>query len=472
MLVRRNILRFDVPMPTHSFSDKRLHYFVNSLIPFSRASVSSATGGLLQRLLRFGSEEEVYGLEFLEMLNAVTAVFSDLDPYFSRGHATMDDRLAKELLVELMVSIGDDAKLRGAGLTSSSGNRNIEEAIGQHLAQMHEGPLDAETYERLGTVQDLLTFSLMLPYLPSYVQQDMRGLTAALDQAVHDVLGPGLTAQEVKAFAAALAQRERKGRRTYHAAEVPGKYDPLVLTPRRLTESSLEHLYWFPPFLIQRGPDDYQSVVVERPFVWLKKKEREFIVSVEKRHPNVTGDSVEELLKEYLIHRMLAFDETPPSGFLGVSKPHPRHFSRAEASVSRSRNSREDIFAVLRDPNQPSIEIDLVAHHPEGFSIMAEVKFVTRYENAEASYYSGDHKKEAERDRLLNLSSYLNEHRERKAEFAVPRDNEIVPVFITNAVGPLFADRDGVVKACPLEVMLVEPFYRLVSANASEIPPP
>lgn len=452
-----------------SFSDKRLHYFVNSIIPFSRASVHSATGGLLKRLSRFGSEEEVYSLEFLEMLNGVTAVFADLDPYFSRGHATMDDSLAKGLLAELLASIGDDAKLRGAGLTSSLSNRAIEESPVQHLAHMHEAPLDAETYERLGTVQDLLTFSLMLPYLPSYGQQDMDGLTAALDQAVREVLGPGLTAQDVQLFASTLAEREMKGRRTYRFADIPVKYQPLMLTPRRLIESSLEHLYWFPPFLIQRGPDDYQSIVVERPFVWLKKKEIEFVDSVKKRHPNLTGDSVEELLKEYLVHRMLVFDETPPSGFLEISKPHPRHFSSAEASVHRSRNSRKDIFAVLRDPNQPSIEIDLVAHHPEGFSIMAEVKFVTRYENAEAYYYRGDHRKEAERDRLLNLSRYLNGHRERKAEFAIPRDNHIVPIFITNGVGPLFADQDGVVKACPLEVMLVEPFYRLVTASVTGV---
>ncbi len=459
------------PMTGHSFGDNRLLYFVNAIVPFSRTSVSSATREVLQRLSPFGDDEEVYGVLFLEMLNTVTSVFSDLDPYFSRGHATMGDRLLENLLAELMRNLGEDAKLRGAGLTASLETPSVEDTIRLQMPQLHEGLLDAQTYERWQTVQDLLTFSLMLPYLPPYVQRDMEDLPRALDQAVQEALGPSLTAWDIRKLAATLLEKKRQGQGTVRpASDDLEKYAPLVLTPQRLFKSTLEHLYRFPPFLIKIGPEEYATIVVEQPFVWLKKKEMEFIASVKLRHPNLAGDSLEELLKEYLIHRKLVFDPTPPTGLLEVAKPHPLHFAWAKASMRRSRNSREDIFAVLRDPNQPSIEIDLVANHPDGFSILGEVKFVTRYENAKAYYYKGDHEKEAERDRLLNLSSYLNANPDRKAEFMIPQDSRVVPVFITNAVGPLFADPDGVVKACPLEVMLVEPFHRLVSANASGVP--
>jgi len=215
--------------------------------------------------------------------------------------------------------------------------------------------------------------------------------------------------------------------------------------------------------------DEYATFVPEQPFLFLRMKELEFLDSVKRKYTNVTGDTVEVLLREYLESRQLVLEERLPSGLVGVKKSHPCHFEEAFASRRFSRRTREDIFAVLPDPAQERIELDLLANHTVGFSVIGEVKYVTRYANAEEYYYEGSDDKDAERDRLLNLSKYLNEHPNRRQALGIPRRNVVVPVFITNAIGPLFADTDGVVKACPLEVLQVQPFFDLAIAQAEEI---
>ena len=130
--------------------------------------------------------------------------------------------------------------------------------------------------------------------------------------------------------------------------------------------------------------------------------------------------------------------------------------------IRLARSTREDIFAILRNPNKRELQVDIVANHAEGFSVLAESKFVTSYANAEAYYYQGSAAKEAERARLLKLTGFLNANPGRKSVFDIPKPNPVVPVFITNAIGPLFPVNDGVVKTSPFEVMRVEPFYRLV----------
>ncbi len=450
------------------FRDRRLHFLVNSIIPFSRESVTSAVGEVWRAKLPFGPEEEIYGLSFLSMVNAVTDMFSGLDRYFARGPSRMDIKLVADLLETLLLQLSDKAKLSGAGLTSSLDVDSADEVMQAELALLHENLLSPDEYDRLQAVQDVLTLNLI--HLPHYVQSDFMGLEQAVDQAIRKSLGPGFTRDDLTKLAMALTECKRQGLDWVRPQkDVLTKYRHLVLTPQLLFDTTLEHLYQFPPFLIQSGHREYSLIVVEQPFVWIKRTEIEFIKSVKRHYPNVTGDSLEKLLKEYLIRRKLVLDNSPPLGMMEVESPHPNHFQNAQESLRISRNTREDIFAVLRNPQQAEIEIDLVANHSEGFSIIGETKYVTRYKNAETHYYQGSAEKEPERDRLQKLSDYLNHHPSRKTEFGIPEGNIVVPVFITNAVGPLFADRDGVVKACPMEVMKVEPFYRLVKTGAERI---
>jgi hypothetical protein len=174
---------------------------------------------------------------------------------------------------------------------------------------------------------------------------------------------------------------------------------------------------------------------------------------------------MEKIIADFLTRQQLVMDEVPPPGYRAIVQVHPHHFASAQ-SVKLSRNTREDIFAVLANPDQPYLEVDLVANHPEGFSVLGECKFVTSYANAERYYYYGSDQKEAEQTRLLNLVRFLNAKPLRKDQFGIPESNRVVPIFICNAVGALFADVDDVVKATPFEVMQVEPFYQLVSEQA------
>jgi len=424
--------------------------------------VSKATRDLLQGRSPFGSEEEVYGLTFLEMLNAITELFSAIDPYFNRGPGDIGTEVVGELLTRLMHDLGDEARLAGAGLTSSLSNVRTEEELERQHARLHSEVLASRDYERLQAVQDILTYSLMKPYLPDYVQEDLKTMPKVVDRAIKSRLGPHFGRQELGSLAKAITEASRThGNVLTGTEEELQKYGPMVLTPRSFFGSTLEQLYEFPPFLIQRDVNEFACIVVEQAFVWVRKTELAFIDALKRRHPNVSGDSVERILAEFLTKQQLLMDDEPPSGLEAVVKAHPHHFDTA-GSVRLSRNTREDIFAVLGDPNQPELQVDLVANHRDGFSAFGESKFVTSYPNAERYYYQGSDDKEAEQTRLLNLTKFLNSHPRRKAEFGIPESNPVVPVFITNAVGPLFADNDGVTKATPFEVMKVEPFYALV----------
>lgn len=438
------------------------------MIPFSSESVHAAIGRAWKGRHQLGREEEIYGLTFLAMLNVVTSRFSLLDKYFARGPGTAGKDFVEDLLSYLLSQLPSSARLAGAGVTSSLRVEQAMTALREEMAQLHTHRMTSEQYARLWTVQDVLTLSLISPYLPSYVRSELAKLDTVVNKAIEERLGPGFGRDDLRKLAVALRELERRGWDWVRPqADVLARYRRLVLKANRLFETSLEHLYLFPPFLVEGPNNEYAIIPSEQPFLWIKQRELEFIDSVRQQHSNVTGDSLERLLEEYLFRRQLVLDNEPPLGLVEVERRHAHHFSSARSSVRLSRNTREDIFSVLKDPYKPEIEIDLLANHPDGFSIIGEVKWVTRYENAETAYYVGTDNKEAERDRLLALSHYLTRNPARKSAFSIPPRNTVIPVFITNAVGPFFADANGVVKACPLEVMEVEPFYRLLKEHSS-----
>jgi hypothetical protein len=436
---------------------------VNSVVPFSRESVSEAIDILWRARDPFGAEEEVYALTFLQVINVTTDRFSLLDPYFTRGPSQMTPDVALDLAHDVISQLPAEAKLAGAGVTSSLNSDDILPALERTMARMHTEPLSHLEYGRLEAVQNLLALSLLLPYLPKYVRRDLEKMRRLLDAAVEKRLGPGITRHDLQALASVVEtlRMERGWNWVRPQTDIRTKYRSLILTPQDLRERSLEDLYVFPPFFVAGPNEEYATIVPEQPFLWLRLKELRFLDEIKRNHPNVTGDTVEILLKEYLEKKQLVPDTSLPSGMIGVNRLNLHHFATVYARKTFARNSREDIFSVLRNPLQKTLELDLVATHNEGFSIIGEVKFVTSYEKAEEHYYRGSDDKEAERDRLLKLADFLNRHPERKEALLLPQDRAVIPVFVTNAVGPLFADSDGIVKACPLEVMLVEPFYQL-----------
>ncbi len=455
----------------HAFREPRLRYYVNSIVPFSRDSVSESIGTLWRDRDPFGAEEEIYALTFLQFLNVTTDRFSLIDPYFTRGTAPVTPEFVLELAHELISQLSIDARLAGAAVTSSLRSDEMLPALERIMARMHSVHLSRAEYEQLEGVQNLLALSLLLPYLPRYVRDDLEKMRRLLDKEVETHLGPGITRRDLQAMAIAVEtlRRDRGRKWVRPQPDVQTKYRRLILTPQDLFERDLEDLYIFPPFLIAGPNEEYATIVPEQTFLWLRLKELRFLEQVRQRHSNVTGDTVEILLKEYLETKQLVPDTWLPDGMVGRVQPHPHHFEKVYARKRFARNSRQDIFGVLRNPLQPTLELDLVATHTEGFSILGEVKFVTSYEKAEEYYYQGSDDKEPERDRLLKLAGFLNRHPDRKAAFLLPNSRPVIPVFVTNAVGKLFADSDGIIKACPLEVMLVEPFYLLLKARLDEV---
>lgn len=454
-----------------AFRDARLRYFVNSIIPFSRESVSEVISSLWRERDPFGAEEEIYALTFLQVLNVSTDRFSLMDPYFARGPVDMSRDIAYHLACELVSQLPDDAKLAGAGVTSSLDSGDMLPALEKIMARMHIERLSEIEYRRIEAVQNLVALGLLLPYLPKYVRRDVEKMRQSLDAAVEERLGPGITRRDLQAIAMAVETlRKEKGWKWVRPqVDVRTKYRNLILTPHELRQRSLEDLYVFPPFFVKGPDEEYATIVPEQPFLWLRLKELRFLEEIKHKHPNVTGDTIEVLLKEYLVRKQLVPDDSLAPGMVGLDRPHEHHFAEARARKTFARNSREDVFSVLRNPLQETLELDLVATHTEGFSIIGEVKFVTSYQKAEDYYYRGSGDKEPERDRLLKLTSFLNQHPQRKPTLSLPEDRLVIPAFVTNAVGPLFAVSDGIVKACPLEVMLVEPFYRLARDKLDQI---
>jgi len=454
------------------FRDDRVRYFVNSIIPFSRESVSDAISSLWRERDPFGAEEEIYALTFLQMLNVTSDRFSLMDPYFTRGPGHMSGEMAYDLASEVVSRLPDDARLAGAGVTSSLDSGDILPALEKIMARMHTERLSEIEYRRIEAVQNLLALSLLLPYLPKYVRRDVEKMRQSLDAAVEERLGPGITRRDFEAIGMAVEtlRKERGWDWVRPQVDVQTKYRNLILTPQELRQRSLEDLYVFPPFFVKGPNEEYATIVPEQPFLWLRLKELRFLDEIKHTHPNVTGDTTEILLKEYLVRRQLVPDDSLAPGMVGLDRPHEHHFAEVRARKTFKRNSREDVFSVLRTPLQETLELDLVGTHTEGFSIIGEVKFVTSYQKAEDHYYQGSRGKEPEHDRLLKLARFLNQHPERKKTLSLPENRVIIPVFVTNAVGPLFAVSDGIIKACPLEVMLVEPFYRLVRDRLDQIP--
>ena len=186
------------------FRDARLRYFVNSIIPFSRESVSDAISSLWRERDPFGAEEEIYALTFLQVLNVTTDRFSLMDPYFTRGPVHMSRDIAHDLACELVSQLPDDAKLAGAGVTSSLNSGNVLPAMEKVMARMHTERLSEVEYRRIEAVQNLLALSLLLPYLPKYVRRDVEKMRQSLDTAVEERLGPGVTRRDLQAIAMAV----------------------------------------------------------------------------------------------------------------------------------------------------------------------------------------------------------------------------------------------------------------------------
>lgn len=187
------------------------------------------------------------------------------------------------------------------------------------------------------------------------------------------------------------------------------------------------------------------------------------------QHPNLDGDSMENLIKVYLKDKTKLFDHK--LGDLGdLSEIRPHHFVDT-FSKKLYKEDFPELFDRLdrADKYSEYIEIDVIANHSEGFSVIIESKYCLNYENAEKYYFEGTQNKGSEQRRLKVLYTCLENHPDKKELLDIPLNNRIVPVFVINKVGNLFQEQDDILKVVPLEIMFSDQFYELVKRYLGKI---
>jgi len=448
-----------------------MEFVTDQLKQFDYSSVSDQLGKLVRTFPGIVRDESYCMWQLLVYLNFAISLFSKYDSWFKRKESTarFDAILKLHDWLLKYVKIGID--MSRYVLFTTGPVDEIPSQIEIFLDRLRKESLSQEEYDHLQYICDVICEVYVVPNLPSYRRAGLPSINELLDLVVSENIGK-LEYDDIRALGHLIWEKTKKGE--YHVTLVDDKernlqriVTPFTLTPNRLREIDLAKLLIVPPMFFLEANGNYRIHSSKNVFIYIRHLVSQKIAGFKEKYSNIEGDSMERTIRKFLTDRTLQFSRQRID-FLRVPGKQANHFDHA-GSTTISRKDIPDLFELFdrSDRFKPEIEIDLVAHHKKGFSVILESKYTLQYDNLHKYYYEGTDRKMAEGKRLKVISGFLNDNPNFKRLLGIPNGNLVIPVFATNLVGDLFLDDDGVIKVLPFDIMKLGRFLDMIQEYAT-----
>ena len=383
-------------------------------------------------------------------LNFAVGAFSEYDKRFARGSGKATKFDVGRLVLYISKNIKLSGRLSKCALSFGIDPGLFDLRLETLLSRMHTERLKNSDYAWLNDLTDSLLGGILVFYLPNYRRANLPTTKELLDQCANEEYG--LSYDDLRTIKYLVNLRIAKGRNFIGRLEDAPTwklFDKFILEPDRLVESTIDQLVARQPTLFLNHQGEFRLHYFARPLLVVRCLALERIRGFERRYTNIEGDSLELFLQDYLgritarfIPEVVDF-ETKSLKQFGVL-----------SHVIVRRKDVPELFNLLPDPEKPELEVDLVANHDTGYSIIFESKFCSHPGRARKYYLTGIGESMAVQKRLRAIVSFLFENPKYRKLFGIPAGNRILGAFVTNQHGPYFNSDDGILKVSVWEVYL------------------
>ena len=455
-----------------SFKDYSVFKTVQTLKKFTYTSVSDRLGELKDAFPTIIHDESLTMWQLLVVLNYAVSEFSLYDNSFERSNNTATSKEISELHSWLIKKVKIGFNMRDYVMHTSGPIEGVKSEIDASLARLHRKEMSDEEYHKLQYLCDVLSEISIVTSLPTYKKARLPSLEQIRDRVINRFVG-NLTHEELLALNLVIRSKQQQGIRD---VEIVGDGNlrrimtPFVLNPTLLKQKTARELVLLPPMFFLTKDGKYRIHLARDILVYVRHLVSQEMEGIKKKHSNIEGDSMESLVRAYLTSKTMQFS-IKDVDYITLTKKQDSHFDLAVSKRIKKSDVRK-LFDAFDKPDRekPYIQIDVVAHHKRGFSAIFESKYAFSYENVHRYYCEGTDDKMAEGKRLRIISEFLNKNPKYKKVFDIPEKDIVVPVFVTNRVGKLFIDDDGVIKVVPFEILelgkLLDLIVGLIKQNA------
>ena len=426
----------------------------------------------------------------INTLNMIIRQFQGFCPYFAYEYEPMDEKNIEAIYDFLQDKVEFPEIDKTSMQITETGPKLIKEifeSVITEIEQVRKGELKDISAKSKEILNVFFTNRLM-NHLPSYKRlrsfvRDNR----ILQQVINDEL-LGIDPQKMSVLIHGYVAKLKFNYQCIDE-EMRKEFREFVLEPDDIFAKKLEHLAKNPPIFIlasdlgQIGKYFIPPTEQLRPILQnLRAVYTSLILQEGERLSSLLGDALEIMIERYLSNYHAEFlCNLPPNhpyysvkrySLITLTDKQPFHFKIVQKRVKVHKKTFPELFSHLDniEKDKPWIELDIVATHSNGISIIAESKFSLSSENLKEYYYNGTDKKMAEGKRLKVISDFFNNNPEKKPLIRVPPINTIVPIFITNYIGEFFADtEDGVLKINLLEIFFPKIFLNRVKTFSTTV---
>lgn len=330
------------------------------------------------------------------------------------------------------------------------------------LSRVHKETLQDGEYKWLNGVTSSLAGSLLLYSLPVFQGKKLPTTGELLERASKDTYGLGFlelrTLQQV--VKTKLAELGRNSFVTLQGEPMWRLAKNFILDNDILRSRKLEELLMYQPTFFLNHEGQFRLHVFLRPIVFVHCMANREMLAVAKKYSNVEGASFEGFIHSFLTQRVGRFEAETYD--LKIVRESNQGFSFYPNQIIQKQDAPE-LFAKLTDPSKPSIEIDGVANHESGYSVILESKYCEHPTSSRRYYINGKGESWAVQPTLKEILQFLKDKPDEKALLKIPVENKVYGGYVTNQHGPYFALQDGIIKVSPLEIALEGEFHQLFS---------
>jgi len=443
------------------FKDEKIAHVIHKIREFNPGSFMQELGKYDKKVLSTIEADrgnKILSWMILVELNFAVLVFGSYDQRFRRGlrRAKYDD------IAQLIEGISNEIRLpfelSKYALFFGTPPESLESRLYGILDKLHKNELQNSEYDWLNYLSFCLAGTFLLFSLKWYQKLGLPNLKQLLDRAA-------LKAYTLKFFQLRLtkeiiAKAIGDGKQLVRIEGNPIQkfVNPFVLTPDKLSSCSLQDFVINQPCLYLTKSGEYHLHRLDRPMIYCRSLAISELDSISRKYTNLEGDSFEQLVRIYLSEKTCHFDINA----MDVRTKSKQQF-KFIPNRKITRSQAPELFDNLPQVGKPELEIDGVANHESGYSVIIESKFCSKTGNARKYYYSGIGDSWAVQPTLKAIIRYLEKYPNMKYLFGIPKDNKVFAAFTTNQHGRFFSDQDGIAKISILEILFEGRFQKLFS---------
>lgn len=448
--------------PSKPFKDERVQHLCNEIRKFSYTSfldsIEEYRIKVLDKLELDRSDTVVAWVLVME-LNYACGMFAEYEPDFSRGTATPTESDVETLTKYITQRHKLPAKFSDAAIIFGTEPSNFQSKLSDFLNRLHKERLQDGEYKWLNDVTSSLAGSLLVYSMPIFEGKKLPTTAELLEKASQTQYHLGFF--ELRTLQQLVKSKlEELGNKPFVFLKDEAMWrlaKNFILDDDVLRSRTLEELLVFQPTFFLNREGEFRLHVFLRPIVFVHGMANLELLDVAKKYSNVEGASFEGFINDFLTKNVGRFEAETFD--LKIHKIDSQGFSFHPNLIIQSRDVPE-LFSKLPKP-KPSIEIDGVANHESGYSVILESKYCEHPKSSRRYYLYGKGDSWAIQPTLKAILEFLKARPDKKALFNIPTENKVYGAYVTNKHGPYFAIQDNILKVSPLEVALEGKFHSL-----------